>query len=103
MNNTKLYICGRVTGDANYQRKFKDAEVELRAASYTDIVNPARLVPDGTCWKEAMRICLKAMLDCDGLALLPDWRDSRGAKIEAYLAINLGIDIKAIEYWYGEA
>jgi hypothetical protein len=44
----KLYICGRVTGDANYQRKFHEAERELRAAGYTDIVNPARLCPSET-------------------------------------------------------
>jgi hypothetical protein len=101
MKNQKLYICGRVTGDSNYQRKFRDAEAELRAAGYTDIVNPVRIVPDGTAWKAAMRLCLKAMLDCDGIALLPDWESSRGACIECDLADDLLIPNKPLEEWIG--
>jgi hypothetical protein len=97
--NIKLYICGRVSGDENYQQKFNNAEAELRAAGYTDIVNLARLVPADTHWKEAMRICLKAMLDCDGLAQLPDWPYSCGARVESYLAYSLEVEVKAISEW----
>jgi hypothetical protein len=95
----KLYICGRVIGDANYQRKFKDAEAELRAAGFRNIANPARLVPPETGWRTAMRMCLKALLDCDGLAVLPDWNESRGAKLEIRIASELGIEIKPHQEW----
>jgi hypothetical protein len=93
----KLYICGQVTGDKNYQQKFQNAEMQLREAGYTDIVNPARLVPGGTPWKEAMRICLKALLDCDGIAALPDCKYSRGANIELDLAAHLGMELKPMQ------
>jgi hypothetical protein len=33
-----------------------------------------------------MRISLKKMLECDMVALMPNWRDSRGATLEYYLA-----------------
>jgi hypothetical protein len=95
----KLYICGRVTGDENYQKKFARAEAKLRAAGYTDIVNPARRMPADIPWKYAMRICLKAMMDCDGLALLPDWISSRGAQVEIGLAAELDIPRRPLLDW----
>jgi hypothetical protein len=33
-----------------------------------------------------MRICIKAMMDCDGLAMLPDWKESKVAMEEVSLA-----------------
>jgi hypothetical protein len=99
MKSKKLYICGRVSGDENYQQKFNNAEVELRAAGYTDIVNPTRMCTPETDWRSAMKIVLKAMLDCDGLALLPDWENSRGACLECDLADDLSIPNKPLEDW----
>jgi hypothetical protein len=95
----KLYICGQIAGDENYQQKFQDAEMKLREAGYTDIVNPVRLVPVGTPWEEAMRICLKAVLDCDGIALLPDWKASRGASLEFTVANELGMEVDTLWLW----
>jgi hypothetical protein len=97
----KLYICGRVSGDANYQKKFREAEAELRAAGYTGIVNPARLCPPETDWTGAMRVVLKKLLDCDGIAVLPDWNKSRGAKLEIRMASELGIEIRPHQDWIG--
>ena len=100
-SNQKLYICGRVSGDADYQRKFREAEAELRAAGYTGVVNPARLCPLETDWAGAMRTVLKELLDCDGVAVLPDWNKSRGAKLELRIAGELGIEIRPHQDWIG--
>jgi hypothetical protein len=50
-----------------------------------------------------MRIVLAVMLQCDGVALLPDWEDSRGAKIEERLAGELGIETLPIDGWIKRA
>jgi hypothetical protein len=39
------------------------------------------------------------MLKSDGVALLPDWSESKGAMIEASLAQEVGIPVKPIEEW----
>jgi hypothetical protein len=42
------------------------------------------------------------MLTCGGVALLPDWEDSKGAMIEARLAINLGLEVTPVDEWIRE-
>jgi hypothetical protein len=98
---TKLYLCGRITGDDNYRAKFLEAENKLYEAGFYP-VNPAACVPANTEWHHAMRMAISLMLRCDGVALLPDWKQSRGAKIEARLARDLGMAVKAAKEWlYG--
>jgi hypothetical protein len=94
----KLYLCGRITGDDNYRDKFLKAENRLYGAGYHP-VNPAALVPPDTDWRSAMRTAISFMLVCDGVALLPDWKESKGAKIEARLARKLGMDVRLHEKW----
>ena len=97
----KIYISGKITGDSNYRQKFVQAGNKLFDAGYCS-VNPALLVPKAFNWNDAMRIVLKVMLDCDGVALLPDWKKSTGAKIEERLARETGILVKPIEEWLNE-
>jgi hypothetical protein len=102
MNKLKIYISGKITGDPNYAVKFKNAEDLLTKAGYI-VVNPCRVVPANCAsWTEAMRLALRAMLGCEGVALLPDWKKSKGAKIEERLAREVGIPVKPIEEWIAE-
>jgi hypothetical protein len=94
----KLYICGRITGDDRYYDKFLEAENELYEAGFAPI-NPAACVPPALDWNRAMRKALGLMLQCDGVALLDDWNNSKGAKIEANLAKAVGLPIKSIHEW----
>jgi hypothetical protein len=98
----KLYLCGKITGDTNYRAKFLDAENKLHEAGFYP-VNPAACIPSNKDWNHAMRTAIRLMLQCDGVALLPDWKQSKGAKIEERLARELGIEVKAGKEWLYEA
>ncbi|MBR3946204.1 MAG: DUF4406 domain-containing protein [Bacteroidales bacterium] len=96
MKKSRVYIAGRVgdVSDPNIlrirQANFERREKALARLGYK-AVNPMKIVPQGTEWKDAMRICLKALCDCDCISLLPDWRLSEGATLEAHIAEELGI------------
>ena len=94
----KIYISGKITGDPYYQEIFKSEEDRLDSLGY-EPVNPAAIVASNMSWQNAMKIVLRAMLYCDGVSLLPDWRKSKGAKIEVELARKLGMDVRVSEHW----
>lgn len=90
---TKIYIAGKVTGEPKHlcTLKFATAQKELEKQGY-EVVNPIEVVGDFNAdWETAMRKCIKALMDCDAIYMLPDWHDSKGSKIEHSLAIDLGL------------
>jgi len=94
----KIYICGKVTGDPNYYKKFLEEEDRLYSLGYYP-VNPAAFISANEEWAKAMRTAIREMLLCDGVSLLPDWKKSKGAKIEVQLAKKLGMDIRDNKKW----
>ena len=97
-----IYISGPMTGmpDHNYPL-FNLVAAELRMRGH-EVINPAELdaledVPGSMPWEWYLRRDLKAMLDCDTLVLLPEWRISRGAKLEVYVANKLKMNIYEID------
>jgi hypothetical protein len=56
------------------------------------VVNPIEVVQDfNTPWNEAMKLCIKALVDCDAVYLMDCHTQSVGAMIEMQLAVNLKI------------
>jgi hypothetical protein len=45
---------------------------------------------DYSCW---MRGDLKALLDCHSMIMLPHWEESRGAKLEYAVGLDMGLTI----------
>lgn len=90
----KFYIAGRVSGlpRADALKNFERGEKEL-AANGMDSVNPLKLVDEFMTTREAMKVLLPVLLDCDGIMLLYDWEWSEGAKIEHTLARYSGLRI----------
>ncbi len=88
----RIYISGPMTGydDFNYPAFFS-AEERLVKRGYT-VVNPARNQPCNT-WHDYMRIDIKQMMDCDTLFMLKNWRTSKGACLEHYIAKELKFEI----------
>lgn len=90
----KIYISGPMTGlpDLNFPA-FHAETARLRSLGY-DVTNPAELNPDpSTSWHECMRNDLRALLDCDILALLDGWQNSAGAHLELHIAHRVGMEI----------
>jgi len=91
----KIYIAGKVSGEpiAECTMKFGIVQKQVEALGFIAI-NPLAVVGDWkTTWEEAMKKCIKALMDCDGMVLLPDWEQSTGAKIERQLAEDLCLTI----------
>lgn len=96
----KIYISGPMSGlpDLNFPAFHAAAEL-LRGAGY-DVVNPAELNPDpGKTWRECMSVDIKALCDCDAVAVLPGWDKSRGAMLELDIARRLEMQIGTVGEW----
>lgn len=92
INKPKIYIAGKVTGEP-YQEcreKFAMAEFRLRRKGY-ETINPLRLAPQDANWQDAMKKCVRELAICDEIFMLKDWKNSRGAKVEHYIAEQLGL------------
>lgn len=94
MKATRVYISGPMSGMPEHNFPAFHAEAaRLRALGY-DVVNPAELNPEpGKTWEECMKVDLRELLDCDLVALLPDWEKSRGARKEMELALLVCIPV----------
>ena len=88
----KVYISGKITGDANYKQKFKNAENTLLSAGF-EVFNPAELEDTGNPWTYYMRKDIAGLMECDAIFLLKDWEESRGARLEYYIAQRLEMKI----------
>lgn len=90
----KLYLAGPMTGYPELNFPLFHAETaRLRALGF-EIVNPAEINADANAeWLECMRADIKQLVDCDGVAVLQGWAQSRGASIEHNLARDLGLRV----------
>lgn len=96
----KLYIAGPMSGlpDFNYPAFHRAAE-QLEAAGY-EVENPATNVVEGTAsWLAYMRLSLVQISKVYGIALLPGWADSKGARIESDLGLALGLPVRYVDVW----
>lgn len=93
----RIYISGPMTGlpELNFPA-FNAAAAALRAKGL-EVVNPAEINPEGEkTWEQCMRADIKALCDCDTLAMLPGWENSKGAHLEVHLAHRLGMKVMPI-------
>lgn len=93
-----VYISGQITGNPVYLAQFQNAEAILTRNGYKAI-NMAALLEDFSDrpWEDLMRICLNYLELADEIAMLPNWKNSRGACMEYGYAGGRGIPIRSIE------
>lgn len=91
----KIYLSGAVTGhDIDQVRaKFDQAEQDMTKLGYIAI-NPLKNgLNIGDEWKKHMVRDIETLFECQAIYLLPDYKTSRGARIEEFIAIELGLNI----------
>lgn len=89
----KIYISGKISGLDNFQSNFNNAEVELISKGH-EVINPCKLNHDhDKTWESYMKKDLIELLHCDEILMLKNWKESKGAIIEHYIALELGLNI----------
>lgn len=109
------YLSGPMTGyaDDNFPA-FNTLASALRAAGH-QVVNPAEIDPgmpqppkeDRVAWMAYYHACLRAdvraMMDCEAIALMPGWTESNGAHLELHLAHRVGMRVVFVAELLGAA
>lgn len=91
----KCYIAGKIGGlsEMEYKGNFESAKDYLKNIG-VEPVSPLDLPHNhDRTWNSYMREDLAAMLQCDAVYAINNWRLSPGAKIEVELALNVGMPI----------
>jgi hypothetical protein len=112
----RLYISGAIIGKepAEVEREFGAAAQALYDAGYTPL-DPHSIKPIclpncdgivdgyGAHYHCLLRGDLREMLTCDGVALLPGWTRSRGARLERSVALRVDLPVRNLADWIEEA
>lgn len=91
----RIYISGPMTLGGTVKpdfTRFFETEKRLIQQGHV-VVNPARNTrKDGT-WEEYMRDDITDLLTCDAIYMLRQWRHSKGACLEMYIADRINMTI----------
>ena len=101
----RLYIAGPMTGLPEFNfPAFNEAAKLLRDAGY-QVCNPAENFAGRVDLPRAVyiRADLKALLECDGIVLLPNWRYSAGARMEHQVGVELELPAGSVGLWLSAA
>ena len=90
----RYYISGKISGiEEEAPKHFERAEKFLVARGLFP-VNPMKIEHNHKgYWTDYMKSDIKVLCDCDGIYMLNNWQDSKGAKIEFQLAKDLELNI----------
>ena len=100
----KLYISGPVTGyEQGNKPAFDQAKETLKAAGHDPIspfdgetseqTNETLTDKYGSLYWKVLAKDIVMMAGAEGVVLLPGWERSKGARIEAYVALHAGLPI----------
>ena len=93
----RIYLSGSISNDPDYMDKFATYKRVLqRLHPEATVISPATDVNHSghdQGWKSYMRADIEAMKTCTHIALIPGWHNSRGAKMEQWLAKRWGMEV----------
>lgn len=90
-----IYLSGKITGCPDMNRnKFSCTEIILAYRLGVGVINPHKL-PDNhdKQWASYMKRDIAALLTCDSVAVLDDWKQSPGAIWEVLTALLFRIPV----------
>lgn len=98
--NKIVYISGKITGTDDYENRFATAEKKLKSDGY-EVLNPVRtgkwleryLAPEVPTWIQYMKQAIKSLMSADCIYMLKSYRESKGARLELFLAKILQYEI----------
>lgn len=99
----RVYLSGPMKGykDSNFPA-FHATAAELRARGL-EVVNPAEINVTGAgpdqpeFYNQCLRADLKAMMDCQAIALMRGWERSNGANLELHVAHRVGMEVLFVD------
>lgn len=105
----KVYLSGPMKGypESNFPA-FHSTAAALRAKGL-EVVNPAEIEPgvaqpdgeESPGWRDFYNACLradlKALMDCQAIALMRGWEASNGANLELHVAHRVGMRVLFVE------
>lgn len=95
-----VYVAGPMTGLPEYNYPAFNAAAEHLTAAGHRVLNPARHgLVDGWTWQDYMRAALIDVATAEGVALLPWWQTSKGARLERHVTTTLDLDVRPIAEW----
>jgi len=95
MSARRWYIAGPMSGlpELNFPAFHAEA-ARLRALGHA-VTNPAEInAGEFAGWADCMKRDIPELLKCTGIALLPGWFHSKGARLEWSIAHSLGLEIR---------
>lgn len=90
----KVYISGPITGIVDLNKAALEEAEELLKDHGFEPVNPHKLhadAPEDHPYESYLKTDIKALMDCDIVALLQGWEESKGSLLEVGLALKLMI------------
>jgi hypothetical protein len=90
----RIYICGPVMGTTDYVQRFQQGALEVAELGHLPVnplvVNTGVVDSDPESRRAGLIADIRTLLECDGIYMLDNWWDSRGARIEHTIAVGLG-------------
>lgn len=104
----KIYLAGPISAmdwpDAKAQFN-RMAEYAIMQLGFAEVCNPVDHPPpesqlnDEELWQHYMRISVRKLASCNAILLAPNYHISRGARLERYIAKELGLEIYISPYY----
>lgn len=107
----KVYLSGPITGTEGFEIDFEEAELIVESdfgSKVETVVNPVltgkrlklkyrnesvTVEPNVPSWSDYMKVSIQNLLNCDTIAMLPEWQNSKGACLEKTIADKLGFRV----------
>lgn len=93
LNRMRIYISGKISGlpADEVEAKFAQAAAQIRAFGHEAVSPLDNGLHIDEQWEKHIAADIALLMGCNAIYLLGDWAESKGARIEAYIAQECGL------------